>query len=238
MAYPTEPTETIVTIATNANHSDPGEAWDGQPTKVSPSVGLQATGFTPSTPVPPGAFNYLFNTLAKWATYFKQGFADLQTRISSDEWVYPTGKSRTVRISGVALAGPAGAPAQTARDYVFVATSSSAHAYLDLCAYVPTGATVTKIEARVKPGAARSGTNRVTLAYYSGSGDSGGTFSSSYYDDTTANAQTIGTGTISLAADCAKRQVVDLRAGNTASADNDEFLWVDITFTDPGPRNF
>lgn len=238
MAYPTEPTEAIVTIATNTNHSDPGEAWDGQPTKVSPSVGLQATGFTPATPVPPGVFNYLLNMFAKWSTYFQEGFADLQTRISSDEWVYPAGKSRTVRINGTAFCSRASAQADYSGDVVL--SESATYYWADIGHLLPTGASLTGVSFRVEPGAARSGSNRVRANWQVISGDSTVDFAGSdTYDDTTSSVQTLTFSIItSVTVDRSKRYRIYIFSGNDAASNNDKILYADITFTDPGPRNF
>ncbi len=53
------------TWATDDNYSDPGEAWDGQPTKVLPSAGDQATGYLPEDKPPGPWWNYKFNNIAE-----------------------------------------------------------------------------------------------------------------------------------------------------------------------------
>lgn len=51
----------MATFATDELFSDPGQPWDGQPTKVAPSGGIEATGFVPGQPVPVEFLNYLLN---------------------------------------------------------------------------------------------------------------------------------------------------------------------------------
>jgi hypothetical protein len=52
--------------ATTANLSDPGEDWDGTPTRVEPSSGEKAAGFNPNDPVSAQLLNYLIGNLCDW----------------------------------------------------------------------------------------------------------------------------------------------------------------------------
>lgn len=243
MAYPTEPTESLVVIATDANHADPGEAWDGQPTKVSPSVGLQATGFTPATPVPPGVFNYMFNTLTKWATYAKEGFTDLKTRISSDEWVYPTSKTRTVRYSPsrgtITGTGAVNYTFSNGISAVHSANGTSSKFFVDFTELVPTGGVISALKIRVIPGAARATTgDRMQAGYEIAVGDSTITSSPQIYDDGTATAQDLDFGALAITVNHAtSRYCAWVYAGADAATHNDFTLYVEVTYSDPGPRN-
>jgi hypothetical protein len=52
--------------ATTANLSDPGEDWDGTPTRVEPSSGEKAAGFNPNDPVSAQLLNYLIGNGFDW----------------------------------------------------------------------------------------------------------------------------------------------------------------------------
>lgn len=54
--------------ATDANLSDPGEDWDGTPTRVEPSSGEKAAGFRPNEAVSAQVLNYLIGNLSDWVT--------------------------------------------------------------------------------------------------------------------------------------------------------------------------
>ncbi len=50
-------------FATDDTFLDPGQPWDGQPTKVAPSGGIEASGFVPGQPMPAEFLNYLLSEL-------------------------------------------------------------------------------------------------------------------------------------------------------------------------------
>lgn len=179
-----------------------------------------------------------FQALANRTKYIKD-------RIVSDEWVYPTGKTRTTTIF------PADASQYgtwTLTPSAILISGSSAYARLDLnlAPYLPDGATVTRVRALVDPGAARSGANRMTLALYerifgfASPSVPASTQKFIAYDDTTAALQSIDSGTISVAVSRNSGQalLLWLACGNDANANPDAVYGFEITWTDPGPRNF
>jgi hypothetical protein len=55
--------------ATDANFNDPGEDWDGTPTRVTPSSGERAAGQLPGVGVPAQIMNYLWGNHGEWISY-------------------------------------------------------------------------------------------------------------------------------------------------------------------------
>jgi hypothetical protein len=55
--------------ATDSNFNDPGESWDGTPTRVTPSSGERAAGQLPGVGVPAQIMNYLWGNHGEWADY-------------------------------------------------------------------------------------------------------------------------------------------------------------------------
>lgn len=248
MAFPTEPTEPIVEIATDADYSVPGEDWDGQPTKVAPTTAIEEQGYVPGTPRPADVDNWLLNMIAKWLGYFKD-FADelLNVRIVSDEWTYPTAKSRTklYSVGRAHLSGDSSgvldweATRTTYAQAVSRATSSSATwCFEDL----PGGAVITRIRALVLPGSAQAGTDRMSLRANRTS-ISGTTVSDvysvgPYYCSTGSGAREwIDSGTISMNVNTQQSLNVAVFS-NAVTAAGDYVEFIEVTYDDPGPRNF
>lgn len=169
----------------------------------------------------------------------------IKDRIVSDEWVYPTGKTRTTTIY----------PCDAGRDGTWTftptaltATGASAYATvsLNLSKHVPDGATITRVRALVDPGAARTGSNRMTLALYervfgfASPSVPAATQRFIAYDNATGSLQSIDSGTISVAVSRNSGQalLLWLSCGNDANVNYDAVYGFEITWTDPGPRNF
>jgi hypothetical protein len=55
---------------TDANLNDPGEDWDGTPTRVTPSSGEREAGFLPGTAPAAQVHNFLFGNHGDWLNYF------------------------------------------------------------------------------------------------------------------------------------------------------------------------
>ncbi len=60
---------TVPTWATDETYTAPGEAWDGQPTKVAPAPAKQAEGVEPGERFPADHFNWILNRFGRWAEY-------------------------------------------------------------------------------------------------------------------------------------------------------------------------
>lgn len=165
-----------------------------------------------------------------------------RTRYLKEILVPTTPPSKTIRVGADAFFGPAVGTktgAGIAGDFGTLLVVNNQRAYADLGRLVPSGATITGLTIRVKPGAARSGGSQVIAGWEVVSGDStvdsaaGGDL-----DDGTTNTQNL-TPSVSLTINrSTKRYFATLKAGNTAGSANDEILWMDVTFTDPGPRNY
>lgn len=247
MAFPTEPTEPIVEIATDADYSVPGEDWDGQPTKVAPTTAIEEQGYVPGTPRPADVDNWLLNMIAKWLGYFKD-FADelLNVRIVSDEWTYPTAKTRYARFVGTLLVGRTGAVSNTTNDSgvpgrLALETDSG---YYTLAFELPAGCTIEALRVLWTPGAARAGANRMqaslfrrpvtvplTLAGF------GSTTQIATMDDNGAVVLGMREDTsVSQAVSAGDVYYVTIQAGNTASGANDTVTLIEVEYTSPGPR--
>ncbi len=79
MAYPDPPTDPVVIIATDAAYDAPADDWDAAPTKVAPTVAIEAQGYVPGDPRPADVDNYLFNTLARWVVFLVAYVTELAT---------------------------------------------------------------------------------------------------------------------------------------------------------------
>lgn len=148
---------------------------------------------------------------------------------------YASGKPRTVRMSGVAFTG-ASSPANTAYGMAGLVQTNSGQSFADF-PELPSGATLTAISVRVKPGIGRSSTNRMGVTWQEATGDSTLVTSATTYDDTTSSVQTITFSSLSTVIDRTKRYAINVQAGNTAATNSDTIIYVDFSFLDPGPRN-
>jgi len=159
------------------------------------------------------------------------------------EYAYETARTRTVRIPFGAVVGTASyAPQFADGTYGFCGkiVTDTGKVYLDLTSYLRTGATLTGLSARVKPGAARASTNRMALQVFKKSGAlvaSQTQLGSTTYDDASATEQDIAiVGLTQVAA--GESYFAVLTAGSTATANPDFFFHFTLTFADPGPRNY
>ena len=112
---------------------------------------------------------------------------------------------------------------------------------------LPDGAVVTAIKVVVNPGTARSGSNRMIViarhrtTTFGASPSIGGSTAvgTDTRDDTTTNLQTISLGTISETIDKSngKGLWVTITGGSDAGTNADTVHGLQISWTDPGPRN-
>jgi hypothetical protein len=195
------------------------------------------------------------NEIPRWHLTNGQTFQTSGMRVSDAiELEYISAKTRTVILSAVG-GSPGKDPGATevAKWYVpnittdagtLSCATDSAPIVFDL-SWLPDGATLTKVRALIDPGAARVGTGRMNLRVQkrtvSLSSPSAGTNSDvcSVFDDATANRQVIDSGAISELVDKAggKLMVATIVSGNTSSGSIDSLEAIEVTFTDPGPKN-
>lgn len=239
MTYPTQPTNAIPTVATDANYSDPGQAWDAQPTKVLPPAAIQTQGFKPATLLSGDYLNYLHSVASEWLTWAKEGLVDLQTRISSDEWIYPAPKSRVIIFPAVAF-GAQGWTTDTTDRMMLRATVNNQVMTCDLGEILPDGATLTSVRALVTPGSANAVTMKVFRRTLDFTTPGTGTITDiSTPTSSGTSLQVLASGAFSEAASKATGKIlaVEMVASSTAGTNNDKFWGLEVSFTDPGPRN-
>lgn len=184
-----------------------------------------------------------FQALANRTAYLKAVADDLDPRIAADEWTYPTPKTRVLLLPVSASLGESdssGTPEwSTVLETMSSAISQGANVRRWWRPVLPAGATITKVRALVNPGAANTGGDRMYLqvARFTVSGT---TVSSAfsvgpYYDNESTGDQWIDSGTIELFVIAGTFIEATVRSANEASGDRVRLL--EITYSDPGPRN-
>ena len=237
MAYPTAPTDPIITIASDTTYSAPGEDWDGADTKVAPTVAIETQGYVPNDPRPADVDNYMFDNLAQWSTFFKNALAAL---FNGSTFTYPGTVTRTRRWSfgHFELPGASTAVRTTAGNGpLCILTTDRGSAFREVI--IPHGATITTISVRVTPGIGRTLTDRMYFQAFEMTADSTGTdftaLASTQYQANTAVAQTLTATGLSKVVDATKPITINVTGGNDAGTNNDRIHWVDVTWTEPGP---
>jgi len=247
MAVPTDE----FTWATDTNHTDPPETWDGTVTKTAPSAGLQATGYLPSQRPAVNTWNWLFNVVGQWIAFLANRF---ETVTGEGELVYESVVSRTVivdlqssqegKLSNTALSWSPSLVGGTPY-HALLSQENSAVRIFPLNSYLRHGCVITDIEVIVQPGAARATTNRVQFDFYQVVHDfvtpaiGAATIVATDEDDGTTNTQVIGASSLTKSVVRGTTEYyVALRAGNTGGTNKDDIFGFRIKFNDPGPRNF
>jgi hypothetical protein len=235
---------TPVSWSTDTNINDPGEPWDGFPTKSAPPSGLQASGWKPTEKPPADIENYLQNENSAWNNY-----SDLRFETGgNEELVYEVPPLRTIRIapthfqpdlylltiSGNSVWLPAWRIQTIPYGSSPISDIDQGIAFLPVSEFLVTGAVLEEVRVAVTPGAARVAPNNMSAALTG----AGGPFTDD--DDGTANPQDLiltGVGyTVDRSTDIIE---VQLNAGNDGGVHvSDLFRWMEIDFIDPGPRNF
>lgn len=244
----------VPTWATDASYDDPGEDWDTEPTKIDPGAGKRATGWLPTEVLPADMHNHEMNLLGQWAGWLDDLFDE------DGEHSFQTGSPplRSIVVS------PRGNLFEGEWDYefdigltgglAFFSDINSARFGMWLENVLPNGATLQSVSALVRPGAARAGTDRMSLAWYSQSEQYTGTEdvvltgpSDTDFDDggtgiqllTMVISEPVTTDTALFAGNLvAVRRFVMLSAGNTGAASPDAFFsWVFVYNDAPGLSN-
>lgn len=229
------PTTVPQTWATDINFDSTGNAWDATANKAAPPAPLSAEGWEPETAPDPRTFNYLFNLIGQWLTYFSQWVDE-----ANDEIVYPVAKSRTIvlPLTGAASSESSITPGQPAwfHDAFWLCDENAQSIELSLT--LPDEATLTQVSIEVRPGSARVGSSRMNAALFSNEvNGSQVTEIAQVFDDGTINVQTIVlSGSIAIAR-ATKSYRIRINSGTGFSQD-DQIRTITATFDDPGPRNF
>jgi hypothetical protein len=213
---------------------------------------LAAAGITPSgDPDEVGASDYLDATQAVAADVAD---TQIQAAVDAEALTYTAPPSRTVMIgydAGVGQSGWATGDGDPSGSSQFRrhATGNLERLQIDITPYVPSGGVVTSVSALVKPGAARASSSRIEFVVYSllSGGPFPGTDPEAASSETSVIEDDGTTGRQRLTAAMTFTPTVDqsnmrlmavVRSGSTASTNNDLFYGLEVTFDDPGPRNY
>lgn len=169
-------------------------------------------------------------------------------RIVSDEWTYPTPKTRTVYLpvsASVGTTDAAGAPEWSIVELgpsmpYAISKAATAKRFWNLTGIVPPGATITRLRALVQPEAGHAPGDRMSLSAtrFAISGASiTSAFSVGPFDDSGGSGadEWIDSGAISLFAVAAT--FIEVYVRSSVELDDDAVLLLEVTFSDPGPRN-
>lgn len=241
---------TSLAFATDANFASGPDS--GTPTKVLASSGVRAQGWIPGAELPAQHLNAMMGLAGDWQAWLESERARLAGYIGgssgSSEWVYDAPRSRVRMIDAAAgyKGGISGAN-WTLDTEGLISDADSARLRVSLNDHLPHGAVLTRIRVFVKPGAARAGANKMGIKLlermtFNMAGPSYSTTSitmaSTKDDDGTSNIQLLDTGTIAETIDSSKILFMDIVAGNTASVAQDVIRGIELSYTDPGPRNY
>lgn len=240
MAAPTA----IATIATDATFAADADPWSGDATKVDPGSTRITEGFEPDL-LPAPWLNFVLNAITAWINYLKTYF-----NTTSEEFVYPTTKTRKKTIlptthGTFTTAGAASEwfPSTIGNSPVLLPLVNGAKVWIPID--LPSGCTISAVEAIVRSDVGRSSPNGWILkAYYQaenwttpaapttvqqGSSTEGG-LSSGY------SKITIG-GLTPFLIGAEEKAHVQITAPTGSLGTNDALVALRITFTDGGPRN-
>lgn len=231
MAAPADPR-----FATDATFDADGETWASDPNKVDPGAPRIAEGFEPTT-LPAEWLNYWFNRIGAWLFYIGES-ASRTLRISPQRGF---GTSSVQDVANCWTAEVFG------DGFKVVSDANFAKLHFSIADMIPNGATITRIRAAVKPGAARTSTDRMSLyawdlgvAWPTAPAATPVTVSAANdlmtidYDDGTTAAQVLDSGAVTLVNDRANYQIiVQIMAGNDGGSNEDEVYGLEITYTGP-----
>lgn len=237
----TRPTPADLPFATDANFAADGDTWSGSPTKANPGASRRAEGYEPDT-LPAEWLNWQLNLLgqaSEWAVTLLD---------ANEEHTYQTPKTRVTVVSlHAAISADSGWSRATdpTTNHWWEHGSPQAKLTIPLTAFLRTGETLTAIKALVNPIAANTGADRMKLELYTVDPNIGTPAAptpvqiASVSDDTTDAFQilNLNCGGLAVGRDGsnAKEYFAVLTAANEASGDR--FYALEVTLTDPGPRN-
>ena len=143
--------------ASDGVHSDPGEVWDSQPSRVVPTAGKVAAGMLPDEVLPAEYFNEVVASTGDWLDHVGEisdvvrpevtrgiyvGASDARPTGSSPDWSFPTASPGVAEGAG------------SADGLVFDLRAGSR---------LPFASTVDSVRVVIKPGTARSGGSRMAV---------------------------------------------------------------------------
>lgn len=238
----------VPTWATDSTYTNGPTGIPTTANKVSPSGAQQAEGYVPQNKLPAQHQNWWQNLVGQWVQYF-DGFFD-----NSDEYIYPDTRTRVLKLSpyhGCSVSAtnagevfdawqpnggfPRGLAAQYDNKRIFYGISD----------YLPKGATVTLIRAFINAATARSSGSRMYMELFKqvqtySTPDLTETGLISVQDNGSSGFQIISSGTLSQAVNKGGEILsLEFYSGTSATSNNHDSIYgIEITYTDPGPRNY
>ena len=171
------------------------------------------------------------------------GTSDLADTVTlsgaSNEVVYATARSRTIRIPSQSLQ-PAGANAISRTSTTTQLGTDDGSYFLDLTPYLPTGCVLQEVNASVKPGTAQAtAADRVRLRVLTHTGTNTSTIIGSADSDATTNIQTVPVLALATTVNRATTAyMLEIEANTNATAGtDDDVYWITVVFDDIGPSN-
>lgn len=237
--------------ANDANYTNGPEA--GNPTKVTPSTGVQNEGWIPNDKLYPQWLNWWQNLVGLWVDWLESERSRLASYIGgasgSDEWAYPSARAREVLVGPHQGGAEAGWALGSLIDRATCSTGG-ADMMIDLNAFLPSGAVLNKVEAYVKP----ESTALMDLKVYASAvaaemdsgtpgdptdtqvGATGQSDGSNAYQNITVDDG--AGGDIGHTVDKSANNLVAWVKASSAAAGAEAFFGLRLTFDDPGPRNY
>lgn len=270
--------------ADDTNYDAGANAWNGNPTKRAPSVGLSAKGIEPGEFLTAQHFNYLMNALGLSIEELQAAVTSGPASSTDNALARFDGTTGKIVQNSVITVSDAGAmsggtditlsgevlytkarskslgsavgwfPRGASDGWTYVGEATDAYSIatnvaiggglvFDLTPHLRTGAIITSISVRLKPGAARAPGSRMAIqAFYSDTLSAAGltTLGSTVEDDGTTSEQTVvftPTGGASATVTAGRDYRVLAFKGSNTGASVDLVRGIVIGFTDPGPRN-
>ena len=231
-------------FATDATYTVDGDDWGGAATKIAPGAGRTAEGFEPDS-LPAEWLNYLLNLFGAWLYWIAGRLGGLT---GSGEWTYEAVRNRTQVVpllSGISddvstnwgITGGI-----STRQWVSGATGKPLMFPLD--PLLRTGQVITNFDVILDPGAARSGTDRMSVGLYyvvqpwaapTTAPVAPTLVGSLAYDDTTGNKQLVSLAVTHTVDKVHNEYFLVVTSGATAGTDR--VYGVAMAVDDPGPRN-
>lgn len=223
------------TWATDTNFTNGGVGIAGTPTKVEPSAGAKAEGDVPGTPYPAQRGNWFKNLVAGWASYFA-AIID-----SNEEHTYQTAKPRAVRVYPKLIGPGAGWVMEDGN------AKTSTHldpGMFDISDVLRSGQVLTEVSVRLTMGHTEAtSTNRVKVRVFKRTGEATHTELTSggvYAPTSTTSPQSVDPGAFSETVNRVTTTYYVRVDSSTTAGDGgnpDKVHYIDIAYTDNGPRN-
>lgn len=249
-----------------------GSAWHNEPNKVLPIATRISQGYVPSQSLDAESLNYMLNSHADWIGWSSSSIADNSRSLnevnrvlsttgissSASEWLYLTGAKTRTRLFAASelipsslstVSGTNGWWLDFSSNHIMRSRADTAQLILGANMHFPSGSVITRIRAKVQPGAARAPGSRMEIdSYYftptmASSSHAFGSVTGPIMeaqDDGTTAIQTLDSTTIFYPIDKSSYCLFfTIRSGNTGggSSTGDVCEAIEVTYTDLGPQN-